>query len=242
MGAPNSVVVESVAARIQNFLKYEGSGHDWEHIRRVWHNSRTIAAQEPAADRFLVDLAALLHDVDDPKVTGKASSQDLENTLAFLRESGADETTTARVCNITRNLGYRNSLAGRTLEILEQKIVSDADRLDAMGAIGIARCFVFSGKGRRPMFAPDRPPRTHLDAAGYTDLSRADNTGINHFFDKLLRLKDRMATETGRRMALERHETMVRFLKDFFREQGCQDWLERLDCFLDTKSDQPETP
>lgn len=218
-----------VAARVQDFLKDERSGHDWEHIRRVLCNAKTIAACEPAADRTLVDLAALLHDVDDPKVTGKPRGASSENATVFLCDAGADENLVAKVRDVIKGIGYRSSLSGNGPQTLEQKIVSDADKLDAMGAIGIARCFVFTGKSGRPMFAPDIRPRAHLDAAAYADMCRADNTGINHFFDKLLKLKDHMATETGRRMASDRNETMIRFLKDFFEEQGENDWVTYLD-------------
>ncbi|HRC26455.1 MAG TPA: HD domain-containing protein [Alphaproteobacteria bacterium] len=201
-------------------------------MRRVWANARLIATQEKGANLLLVELAALLHDVDDPKVTGGSASTPLENASTFLRKVGADQHLIHSVCRIIDVIGYRKSVRKNALKTLEDQIVSDADRLDAMGAIGIARCFVFTGATGRPMFKTDLPPRDVLDESAYADRARPDNTAINHFFDKLLRLKERMATKTGHRMARERHETMVSFLRTFFREQDLPEWEKRLERFL----------
>lgn len=225
-------LVKGIAARVQDFLKEESSGHDWEHIRRVWTNAKTIAAQENAADSLLVELAALLHDVDDWKITGTRIGSSHQNASAFLKAAQADQALIDSVCRIIGAIDYRGSITASRLESLEDRIVHDADKLDAIGAIGIGRCFAFGGKFERPMFLPDIPPPADLDEKRYADISRTDNTTINHFFDKLLRLKDRMATKTGRRMALDRHETMVTFLRAFFREQSLHEWEERLDHFL----------
>lgn len=215
-----------------DFLKNEASGHDWEHIRRVWANAKIITEHENGADVLLVELAALLHDVDDWKITGKKMSEDPEGAISFLRKAGAEDALIHNVCAIVKSIDYRGSITTSKLVTLEDKIVHDADKLDAIGAIGIGRCFAFGGKFGRPLFLPDTPPLANIDEKRYADLTRRDNTSINHFFDKLLRLKDRMTTNTGKRLAYERHETMVTFLRAFFREQDLPDWEARLDSFL----------
>lgn len=156
-----------------------------------------------------------------------------ENAEMFLRQSGADQALIDSVCGIIKAIDYRGSITKSKLTSLEDRIVHDADKLDAIGAIGIARCFAFTGKIGRLIFLPDILPLSDIDESRYADIARKDNTAINHFFDKLLRLKNRMATETGRRLAVERHETMVTFLRTFFREQDLPDWESRLDIFLE---------
>jgi uncharacterized protein len=138
--ADRQSLVEGISALVQDFLKNESSGHDWEHIRRVWSLAKTIATQEQA-NGLLVELAALLHDIDDWKITGKSMGEEPENAALFLREVGAEDTLIRDVCAIIKSIDYRGSITASKLVSLEDKIVHDADKLDAIGAIGIGRCF-----------------------------------------------------------------------------------------------------
>lgn len=228
----DTALIEKIVSDVAAFLKDESSGHDWEHIRRVWTNAKKIGAEE-GADMLRVELAALLHDVDDWKVTGvRPGESDLVNARGFLNRAGAQARLIEDVCRIINAIDYRGSVTRTKARTTEDKVVHDADKLDAIGAIGIARCFAFGGKAGRPIFLPEIPPCPEVDEKRYADIHRRENTGVNHFFDKLLRLKDRMHTSTGAALAQERHETMVRFLRMFFREQGLAEWESRLDDFL----------
>lgn len=229
--ADSCVLIENVAEMVRDFLEGESSGHDWEHIRRVRENAKVIGVAE-GADMRLVELSALLHDVDDWKINGgKPGETTQKNTRAFLEKAGADEDLTEGVCRIIASIDYRGAVTQAKVQTLEDKVVHDADKLDAIGAIGIARCFAFNGKIGQALFLPDVPPCMDIDEKRYADIGRRENTAINHFFEKLLLLKDRMYTETGRRLALSRHETMLAFLRDFFREQGLSGWEARLERF-----------
>ncbi len=236
------VLIEAIAGRVRDFLDGESSGHDWEHTRRVWESAKAIGTAE-GADMRLVELAALLHDVDDWKINGgKPGETTQKNTRAFLEKAGADEDLTKSVCRIIASIDYRGAVVQTTVKTLEDKVVHDADKLDAIGAIGIARCFTFNGKIGQALFLPDVPPCMDIDETHYADIGRRENTAINHFFEKLLRLKDRMYTETGRQMALPRHETMLGFLKTFFREQGLVEWGARLAMFSENASGAASDP
>lgn len=230
------LLIERIAGQVRAFLEGESSGHDWQHIRRVWENAKIIGAAE-GADMLLVELAALLHDVDDWKIAGsRPGAAGQEKTKAFLSQAGADPALIEAVCRIIASIDYRGAVTRAKVETLEDKVVHDADKLDAIGAIGIARCFAFNGKIGQVLFLPDVPPCMDIDEKRYADIGRRENTAINHFFEKLLLLKDRMYTQTGRDMARERHETMLVFLQDFFREQGLGEWEARLSPFAGVQS------
>lgn len=186
-----------------------------------------------------VELAALLHDIDDWKTVEAKSHPPAyteplkqEKAVAFLAQAGAGENLIEQVCRIIAAIDYRGSLSHAKVATVEDRVVYDADKLDAIGAIGVARCFAFNGKIGQALFRPDLVPCPEIDAERYRDIHRPDNTAINHFFDKLLRLKDRMYTRTGRKMAEERHLTMIAFLQAFFREQALAEWEALLQPFL----------
>lgn len=224
-----------VREMVRQALTGEGTGHDWHHIVRVCHNARKIAHAE-GADMLVVELAALLHDLDDWKVTGQDPGAAPVRAQKCLEGLGAGPDLIAQVSEIVRTIDYKGSLdEDRTLS-LEAQVVHDADKLDAIGAIGIARCFTFNGHIGRPIFDPEIFPDDEVTQAKYTDLSRRENTGINHFFDKLLRLKDRMYTQSGAALARERHDFMITYLYRFFDELGADDWRDHLKTFLARKN------
>lgn len=206
--------VKKTEEMVREKLTGEGSGHDWWHIWRVWQLSQKIA-QEEKADTFIVELAALLHDIADWKyhdgdlhAGGRASREWLEGL-------GVDEESIKHIVNIVDNVSFKGVGVKDTMATLEGKIVQDADRLDAIGAIGIGRTFTYGGHKGRAMLDPEIPVEMAPDFETY---KAAGQTTINHFYEKLLFLKDRMHTKTGRRMAEGRHIFMEKFLEEFHGE------------------------
>ncbi len=187
----------------------DSGGHGLDHTLRVYRTALAICGAE-GGDEDIVSLAALLHDADDPKLF---STEDLANARGFLRSNGLSPLE-GPVCDVIRTVSFRSddTVAPDTLE---GKIVQDADRLDAMGAIGIARTFAYGGSHGRPIYDPEHPPRPHVSEAEYRNQK---GSSLNHFYEKLLLLKDLMNTETGRRMAERRHAFLEDYLKEFFLE------------------------
>ena len=179
----------------------DASGHDFDHTLRVYHTATRLAIEE-GADLQIVQLAALLHDVDDRKLSPETCEVKLR-AVSFLRENGLEEECISKIVDIISRISFSAQLPPP--ESIEGKCVQDADRLDAMGAIGIARTFAFGGSRGRRMHDPDGVDK---------------NASIQHFYDKLLRLKDTMHTATGRRMAEERDGYMRQFLEQFYCEWG----------------------
>jgi uncharacterized protein len=193
-------------------LAGDSSGHDWWHIARVRALARTIAERE-GADGFICELAALLHDLADAKIAGDEASG-LARVRGWLTEHSADAETITQVMRIIETLSF----AGGTKPVpatLEGRVVQDADRLDALGAIGVARAFAYGGSRGRLLYDPGVPPQEYASAAAY-HTSAAPT--INHFYEKLLLLKDRMNTAYARRLAEERHRYLQTFLDEFFAE------------------------
>lgn len=206
----NQAIVDRTVGYIRTQFSGESSGHDWWHVYRVWQNAKQIAAHE-AADMYIVELAALLHDIADWKFNDGDDSAGPRAATVWLESQGVPRAVIDAVCDIIRGLSFKG--AGTTVDILslEGRIVQDADRLDAIGAIGIGRAFAYGGHAGREMHNPEVPPVLHESYAAY---KKNDGPTINHFYEKLLLLKDRMNTETGKRIAIQRH----RFLKDFLRQ------------------------
>ncbi|MSR92325.1 HD domain-containing protein [Inconstantimicrobium porci] len=209
----NEIVNKTVEFIKEKFYG-EGSGHDYFHIYRVYRTALYIAERENGADKYIVSLAALLHDVDDWKFTD-TNETNTSNIEKFLRSVDADDDTIERVCAIIKKISFKGGVVDSTQKTIEGKIVQDADRLDAIGAIGIARTFAYGGSKNRMMYDPSIKPKSFktLD-----EVKNTKNHTINHFYEKLLKLKDMMNTETGKKLAKERHEFMEEFLKEFYKE------------------------
>ncbi|MGZ4111423.1 MAG: HD domain-containing protein [Tumebacillaceae bacterium] len=193
-------------------LEQDSSGHDWWHIYRVTQMARRIAEEE-GADAFLCELAALLHDVADEKLN-ESEEAGMRKVRTWLEANEVDAQTTADVLEIISTMSFKGGNRP-PMRTLEGRIVQDADRLDAIGAQGIARVFAYSGAKGQLSHDPNLPPRTDMTAAEYR---QGKSTAINHFYEKLLLLKDNMNTKTAKRLAGERHAYMEAFLEQFYAE------------------------
>ena len=208
-------IIETTKKFVKDTLVNAEGGHDWFHTLRVFNNSLLIAKNEDV-NTFIVALAALLHDIADSKF------HDGDNTIGpkiareFLFKNNVDSVIIEHVVKIIENMSFNKSLEEKLVfNSREMEVVQDADRLDAIGAIGIARCFNYGGFKNRVLFNPDIKPNLNMTKDEY---KKSDAPTINHFYEKLLLLKDKMNTETGKLIALERHAYMEGFLKQFYNE------------------------
>ena len=208
------LIVIQTADFMKSELTGEGSGHDWWHVYRVWKNAIQIAKREEV-DLFVVELAALLHDIADWKFND--GNEDIGPQLAreWLESLNVDETEIANVCQIIQDISFKGSGVVTNMKTQEGKIVQDADRLDAMGAIGIGRAFAYGGSKGREMYNPDLKPEKHNSFEQY---KKSQGSSINHFYEKLLLLKELMNTDTAKKIAEKRHAVMLNYLNDFFQE------------------------
>jgi uncharacterized protein len=210
---------EAAVSKTRDFLekkfKDESSGHDYWHMYRVWKLSKHIATNESKVDMFTLELAALLHDIADFKFHDGDEEAGSRAAREWLESLGVDDAVIGHVEDIVRHISFKGANVESKLSTIEGKIVHDADKLDAIGAIGIGRTFAYGGFKGREMYDPNRPPEQFDTVAAY-----AKNTSptINHFYEKLLLLKDRMFTKTGKEIAQHRHEVMEMFLNEFFYE------------------------
>ena len=193
-------------------------GHDWFHIERVWRTAKTIAKNE-SVDLFIVELGALLHDIADAKFYDGDETIGSKKARKFLKSIGVDEPTVRHIENIINHISYKNTLetgiAAEPHSSKELEVVQDADRLDAIGAIGIARAFNYGGYKNRELYNPSTKPKIGQSKEAYKN---SNAPTINHFYEKLLLLKDKMNTESGKQMAQERHDFMNNFLDQFYGE------------------------
>lgn len=215
MRTPHNAIIDATVVYVKDTLKDAEGGHDWFHIERVWKNARTIAAEVPGADLLIVELAALLHDIADSKFHGGDDSIGPAKAEAFLRSLSLDAATTERVVSIIRQISFKGGREKDSSYTEELGIVRDADRLDAIGAIGIARAFNYGGFKGRALYDPAIAPDLHMDKEAYKKNSAPT---INHFYEKLLLLKDLMHTGKGRAMAEERHAFLELYLDRFLSE------------------------
>jgi len=190
-------------------------GHDWNHIERVWHTASYIREKEGSGHLLTIELAALLHDISDAKFNGGDDEKGSRMASDFLINQGLDEEVVEHIKRIIKHVSYKGGFAQDQISSIEFQIVQDADRLDAIGAIGIARAFNYGGFKNRPIHNPEMPLQEYKDSKAY---HKSDAPTINHFYEKLLKLKDLMNTSTGIKIAEERHEYMLRFLDQFYRE------------------------
>lgn len=207
-------LVSAIAEEIKRRFSSEGSGHDWFHIYRVWMNAKHIGATEEA-DMFVVELAALLHDIADWKFHSGDEAIGPARARELLVQHAVATDVIDHVAEIIATMSYKGAGVPTPMATIEGKIVQDADRLDALGAIGIARTFAYGGHKGRLLYDPDRKPEMHVSKEAYF---KTDAPTINHFYEKLLLLKDRMNTAEAKRMAEGRHRHMEQFLEQFYSE------------------------
>lgn len=210
----NDEIIEATKQHVQKTLSGEGSGHDWWHVYRVWKNAIHIG-KETNVDMFVVELAALLHDIADYKFHGGNEQAGAKAARAFLESLAVNETVIAHVCQIIETASFKGANVSSTMQTEEGKVVQDADRLDAIGAIGIARTFAYGGHKGREMYNPEINPKQH---SSFEEYKNNTSPTINHFYEKLLLLKNAMNTETAKKIAEERHHYMETFLEQFFQE------------------------
>jgi len=207
-------ILKIITEKVKHRFESEGSGHDWWHIERVRLQSLKLAKSE-SANVFIVELAALLHDVADHKLHGGDVEAGLLLIKNWLSEAECPSDVIHEVLEIVSKVSYKGAEVADEPMSLEGQIVQDADRLDAIGAIGIARAFAYGGHKGRLLYHPEEKPELHTDFETYKN-----STGhtINHFYEKLFLLKDRMHTETAKEIALERHQFMLLFVERFYGE------------------------
>lgn len=224
-------IIQRTAEYVKGEFERDSSGHDWWHIVRVWKTALALCKEE-GADIYTVELAALLHDLDDWKLVpsppahlppsgGLPVGEECRGegrpvrAEAWLRQMDVEPALAEHVCEIITGLSFKGALVQTPMRTLEGQIVQDADRLDAIGAVGIARAFAYGGHKGRLLYDPAAPPQMHLSFEQYQNSGSAT---INHFYEKLLLLKDRMNTPTAQKVAAQRHAYMEQFLQQFLRE------------------------
>ncbi len=214
MESNRQLLIHKCVEFVKSELSEGEKGHDWWHIERVWRTARLIARTEPV-DHFVVEMAALLHDIADSKFYAGDEEIAPQKAAAFLKSLGVDPLIAEHVVQIIRNISFKGGNHRPTFSSPELLVVQDADRLDAIGAIGIARAFHYGGFKNRLLYHPDIKPNLKMTKEEYKN---SDAPTINHFHEKLLLLKDRMNTPTGKALAIRRHAFMEQFLQEFESE------------------------
>jgi uncharacterized protein len=204
----NTFISETVEY-VKKFFSQNTDGHDWWHTYRVWQLAIKIRNEEKKGNTFIIETESLLHDIDDWKLTGNT---ELLNTEKWLSDYRIDKIYCDQIYQDIKNISFKGANVMEHELSWEGKIVQDADRLDAIGAIGTARAFAYGGSKHRSLFNPEAEPNMH---GSYSEYKNSDGCTIHHFYEKLLLLKDRMNTETARKMAEKRHQFMQNFLKQF---------------------------
>ncbi|WP_282164577.1 HD domain-containing protein [Cellulophaga baltica] len=217
----NTTIVEETIAFVKETLQGAEGGHDWFHIQRVFRNSLLIAKDEKDIDILVVSLGALLHDIADAKFHDGDETIGPKLAKEFLDSLGVDKAITKHVVQIIDNISFKKTLekGGVKFSSKELDIIQDADRLDAIGAIGIARTFNYGGFKNREIYNPDIAPNLHMTKEEY---KKSSAPTINHFYEKLLLLKDKMNTKNGKILAEQRHQFMLDYLEQFSHEWNPQ--------------------
>ena len=214
-------IIQKTADYIRQEFSDDSSGHDWWHIYRVWKTAILICDHEKAVS-FIVQLAALLHDLDDWKFND-SGDETPRRAKAWLDSFSLDPSITDAVCRIIQHISFKGANVANKMDSLEGFIVQDADRLDAIGAIGIARALAYGGYKNRLLYDPAAAPQLH---ASFEEYKNSSSATINHFYEKLLLLKDMMNTPTAKRIAEQRHAYMEQFLRQFMDEWEGRDISE----------------
>jgi uncharacterized protein len=216
----DSELVEKTIVFVKETLKGAEGGHDWFHIQRVFNNTLLLAKDEKV-NILIVSLAALLHDIADPKFYDGDETIGPRLAKDFLTSLNVDTKVITHVIEIIKNMSFKNSLDKnkKPFHTKELQVVQDADRLDAIGAIGIARAFNYGGFKNRELYNPSIVPNLNMTKEEY---KKSSAPTINHFYEKLLLLKDKMNTNTGKKIALQRHQFMLDYLEQFYQEWNGQ--------------------
>lgn len=208
-------IVDKTIAYVKETLANAEGGHNWYHIERVWKMALHIRTKEGEGDLLTIELAALLHDISDAKFNGGDHNKGSAMAYDFLITNKLEAERAKHIQEIIQYVSYKGGFPQDRIHSIEFQIVQDADRLDAIGAIGIARAFNYGGFKNRLIYDPSIPLQEYADPKAY---HKSDAPTINHFYEKLLKLKDLMNTRTGQTIALERHNYMLQFLDTFYRE------------------------
>lgn len=207
-------IIDHTVKFVKETLANAEGGHDWWHIYRVWQLAKKIAATEKT-NLLVVELGALLHDIADAKFNNGDENIGPKKAREFLKSISVEKELITHVAKIIQHISFKGGNFEQAFNSPELAVVQDADRLDAMGAIGIARTFNYGGFKNRAMYEPNIPPNLNINKEEYKNSTAPT---INHFYEKLLLLKDRMNTATGKAMAVHRHNYMEQFLEEFYKE------------------------
>lgn len=222
-------MIDRIHSRVAAILDKDNTGHGMEHVDRVLRLSLKFAEAE-AADKEAVALIALLHDVDDYKLFGFENAAQMPNARAIMEAENISEEKQKLVLEALGAIGYSKSLDGIRPTSLEGMIVSDADMCDAVGANGIIRTYTYSLSHGKPFFDKEKFPLFDMSREEYT--THNSDSSVDHFFEKILKLKNMMMTPSGKREALARHKLMISFLRQLFDEEDAPEWQEYLDKYL----------
>lgn len=208
-------LIQNTQQFVRETLRFAEGGHDWQHILRVWKLAKHIAEKEGSVEMQIVELGALLHDIADSKFNDGDETIGPKKAADFLKEQQVDKRIIDHIKNIVAHISFKGGNHKQTFFSSELAVIQDADRLDAIGAIGVARAFNYGGFKNRSLYDPQIQPQLHMTKEAY---KKNKAPTINHFYEKLLLIKDRMNTETGRQLAEERHLYMLQFLEQFYKE------------------------
>lgn len=225
-------MIEKVKKQVYELLDKDNSGHGMDHINRVLNLSLKFAEKEKA-DKDIVALIALLHDVDDYKLFGSENAENLTNAKNIMNNANVSNDIQNQVLNSLKCIGYSNLLRGFRPTTIEGMIVSDADMCDAIGVNGVLRTYKYSMKNGKPFFDKNVFPIENMSADKYT--RKCADSSVCHIFEKVLKLKDLMMTESGKKEAKSRHEIVVNILYHLFEEEEAPEWTEYLNKYLNVK-------
>jgi uncharacterized protein len=206
-------LIKKTEEYVKKTMLGESTGHDWWHVYRVLKTARLIAKKEKA-DMFIVELAALLHDLDDWKFCKNNSDEPIK-AIEWLEKNKVPEKDASHIIGIIKNMSFKGGTVKAIIATIEGKAIQDADRLDALGAIGIARTFATGSRLGREIYNPSIRP---IKYQNFTQMKKSKSTSINHFYEKNLLLKDLMNTKTGKKIAKKRHHFMEEYLAEFYKE------------------------
>lgn len=214
-----NILINKAQEMAKSFHSTDSTGHDWWHVYRVWNLAKHIAQQE-GADLLIVELAALLHDMDDHKIAG-ADAENLPKAYEVLQNLELEEAIVGRVIEVIKQVSFKGANVENKAKTIEACVVQDADRLDAIGAIGIARAFAYGGSKHRELYNPESSPSLHNS---FEEYKNSKGSTLNHFYEKLLLLKDMLNTNTAKSMAAKRHEYMEGFVEQFLIEWNMREF------------------